>query len=431
MDWVTITIGCIIFSVFGLLFAIISNIKFSPKPDGGSKEVDHEVTRDMFNKVITFFKKFDSDMARSVCSDMFYNSIKTELSGLTRFGIRKDISFAENPETAKSNVNLKLNDGKNSFTVDILYGDYKEKYISTADNKELYSKNIPVSSVALYMIQSEDAQSKESFYCSNCGKQLSIDADSVVCPACGTKYNTESNKWSLTDLQAVNYKKSNSQSGLIGLGVIVLMVLSLVGGLFIPEALFNMIMAICNGALVIATLFYIYYINKALKPLKDISKHDPNFSRMVFQSRIDYLVNLYFKARYFNPQLIKPFASKELVDRLAKDFSEDNELIVDLDIGKKLITKLEVSGEHMVATIKLKLTSVIVNKNRRVKKKKSNAEIKLARHMSARTKVYTDADYITCEGCGANINLTADGKCKYCGNPIDVSKYDWVIREFN
>ena len=35
----------------------------------------------------------------------------------------------------------------------------------------------------------------------------------------------------------------------------------------------------------------------------------------------------------------------------------------------------------------------------------------------------------TCPCCGANINLTLDGKCKCCGDNYDIAMHDWILTD--
>lgn len=38
-------------------------------------------------------------------------------------------------------------------------------------------------------------------------------------------------------------------------------------------------------------------------------------------------------------------------------------------------------------------------------------------------------EQIKCNGCGADIEMNANGKCEYCGNLYYTEKYDWLIED--
>ena len=42
-------------------------------------------------------------------------------------------------------------------------------------------------------------------------------------------------------------------------------------------------------------------------------------------------------------------------------------------------------------------------------------------------KIKHDVSMYRCSGCGAAISLISGGKCEYCGNGLELEKYDWVI----
>lgn len=430
MNWFKITVCCVGFASVSLIYIIFNNIKFA-KLAKGSKPLEHDAALQIFQKFVTFFKDFNAEIAKTVCSEMFYYSITTELKSLQKIGIRKAIAFKANNNIPLPDLDVRLDDGKNNYATGLLIGDYEEKYISTENDNVLYMKKIPLAMLILSVIRSVHQQGKDEFYCSNCGKPLQVEADHIVCSGCGTKYSTESKDWSLTDVRVMNYKAHNIQTNLLMATVVMVLGLSFFGKYLIPAVTFNVLMFGFNAFLVLLTLYYLKRLSRIFKVLQEISRRDPNFSRMVFTSRIEYLINLYFKAKSFNPYLIKPFSDKEFFEKLQAGFSDNNEVLIDLEIKVMEPIGYEEVNDHQVVTVKAQLNTVVVTPKKKVKKKKVKAVIKLARHSNTQTQIFTEADYMPCEGCGASINLAADGLCKYCGSPIDLSKYDWILVAVN
>lgn len=429
MNWFYITLGCIVFAAFSLVYIIVSNIKFA-KPAQDAKQLDRETALILLQKFITFFKDFNAEIAKTICSELFYYSLDTELRALQRVGIRKLITFKEAPSLPHFGQDVRIGDGKNNFATGLLKGEYEEKYINTGNDQVLYTKTVPVATLVLAAIQSGNAFGKEQFYCSNCGIQLKVESNYIVCPRCGTKYNTESKEWALTDVRVMNYQKSNQQTNLIALTIFAALGLSFVGKYLIPVAAHNALMLVLNTALILLTVSYYNRLNRTFKILQKIAKRDLHFSRMVFVSRIEYLINLYFKAKSYNPQLIRAFSSRELSEKLLARYS-DQEVLIDLEIKAVDLIGSENVNDHQVITAKAQLIMVVVDRHKRVRRRKVKTVLKLSRHNDAKTQVFTEADYLLCDGCGASINLTADGQCKYCSNPIDLSKYDWTLVEIN
>lgn len=104
--------------------------------------------------------------------------------------------------------------------------------------------------------------------------------------------------------------------------------------------------------------------------------------------------------------------------------------VVDVDIMKMTLCSYEIKDgmQHAVVKTEMILRSFLDGK---MKEKKENVKMMLSKSESCRSQTVCGPSIMTCSSCGSSLSLIEGKKCAYCGNELDLKKFDWVITEYD
>ena len=202
--------------------------------------------------------------------------------------------------------------------------------------------------------------------------------------------------------------------------------------IIINKFVFGLALVGINLLALVAVIASLVWLNKALSVFKVMAADDPLSSRMTFIKRITYLVRALEMARDFELSKTKPFTTPELYKKIEAVNKYDEYYLLDFNFKNAVLSNYRTEGEYRHVNVKMKIEQLILRKKdnkKKIKKKTKKLNYAVMKHVSAMTQVNEGYKTITCKCCGANINLTIDGKCKCCGDNYDVSRYDWILTD--
>ncbi|MDE6209193.1 MAG: hypothetical protein K2M73_05890 [Lachnospiraceae bacterium] len=62
-----------------------------------------------------------------------------------------------------------------------------------------------------------------------------------------------------------------------------------------------------------------------------------------------------------------------------------------------------------------------------VQNREEKIRLRLAKSIESKTSAVNDIIVYRCQSCGASVSLLNGGKCSYCGNSMEMIRYDWVV----
>lgn len=418
----------IVFISFG--WVSFNNIRFKLNKTGPSANQGllDESTKKMFLKNLTeVYRTSNIKTVMSTVTENLYYSIEAELSILTKLGLRKEVTIipVESPVKGEP-LPFVIDDGKNNMTLSGLDCSYTEKYIDNATGKVLYKKKIPHSLYTIELIKSDILDLKNEYFCSSCGAPMEVNGDFFDCHYCSAHYNTESYSWSASDVIVQNRKNNNSTSNLF-IGFIFMFIAVTLLGLNFPYSILGTISISLDIFLILFSVLCALVVNHQLRYIRKILAADKNFSRSNFKKRVVYLLKRFYLAQGTHSSLIQPLMVSELYKELESVHKYDNYYLLDFDVLALSIKDYYVKNGKQVVSVDIKANTISMNPKKKLRKKKQKIRINVCRDEKTFTNTYDEMKTVNCENCNAPINLAKDGKCKYCGNTFDLSKFDWII----
>lgn len=103
--------------------------------------------------------------------------------------------------------------------------------------------------------------------------------------------------------------------------------------------------------------------------------------------------------------------------------------VVDADITKMTISAYEVKDGMQRATV---TAQMILRRflNGKIEEKRENVRLILSKSAECKSQTVCAPSILTCSSCGGNLSLIEGKKCQYCGNELDLKKFDWVVTEY-
>lgn len=428
-NWLTISIGNFVLCCIILLVVVFRFVKVKgfggTAANGSSNNFDPQLREALTKSITQAFATFNVKAISSIASEMMYYATELTVNALRKVGVRKEISITPDPNCKPLSSNLMAEDGKNAFTVDTIYGSYEERYVDNATDKVLYKRSWPKASCIMELGKSDLAQESKEKFCINCGAPIEKHGDFYDCPHCSAHYTAESYHWQVNKLYPQNMKNNNLFGKVFLLLLLAFILISACASAF-PILLPAVIAA--NVLLLGGTILYGIWASKKLAPWKVLSGSDPQFSRGDFQYRAIYLYKLYRHACDFDLSLLRPFIRPEAFEKIkAHNHYDDDFYFIDLENSQTYVENPRTEGGKQIVDVHMKATVLCRNEKKKLKCKKEKLVFSLYRNEGVKTTVCQGLETITCPQCGANINLSRDGKCAYCGGAYDLADHDWIL----
>lgn len=397
-------------------------MKESENPDDNISEAE----RDRYiGTYLNVFRNLNVKSLLSISTDLFYHQTLADIQHLTSVGLRKDIEFAagENPDGTSMGFAMVL--GKFAWTSHQMNGSCRERIVDSLTDRVLVDKYNPAGWLLLSLNKTPGRTKNEEIYCSGCGTPLLINGELFICKNCGATYTADSYDWVINKFK-LNSSAVTNGATFAGFAVCCLPILALVS-LFVK--FLQPISNVLSCALIFGSIAYliaavIYYI-----ALLKLSSYDRNSSMFKVEDRFLYLTSLFVKSRSGDRSAMKMFMHEGAYNYWLQNDIPTGNRIIDYEFSKLThIKDFIIADGYQHLTIKSTVKMVLFNEQtRQVQKIKRPVSFGLYRRQNTRYESKAAAEIINCSGCGMSINMTADGKCKFCGKEFDVADYDWKI----
>lgn len=151
-----------------------------------------------------------------------------------------------------------------------------------------------------------------------------------------------------------------------------------------------------------------------------IRKNDPRFSIANFYSGVQNKISSVIYAD--NKEQISAFAQKDLSSLLGH-FRD----VVGVDVDRMNMTGFSADQTWQYAGVDVQLILTRYN-GKRCTVRREKMHVDLVKDAASRTQVVCAPAVLKCRSCGASIDLLEGKRCAYCGSELDMSRYDWMIR---
>lgn len=426
-----ITVLTVVIGAIGVLVISLSTVKFKSMSAGdkGKSIIPKDAMENLIKAYNKVYSTFNMKAAQNMLTENMHYTTKCTVDALRKMGLKKEISYKVDAELAKvmdqQAINIVMEDGKNDLTIASIPCDYTETYIDSASDKKLYSKTRKAQ-LSVAFLKSNQVEKDKETYCINCGTPMESHGDFFDCPSCKSHYSAENYKWSINSVQVI--ERSNVLTGFILAGIVALVLLSGAAAI-VNKFVFGLAVVGVNLGVFAGVMAYLAWLNKIFSVYKVMAVDDPLATRQSFFARITYLVRTLEMARDFDISKTKGFMASDIYEKIKAANKYDDYFLVDFELKNGVLSNYRTEGEYRHVDVKLKLEQLILHtgKKKKIKKKTKKLNYAVMKHVNAKTQVNEGVKLIVCKNCGANINLTLDGKCKYCGDNYDISEHDWVL----
>lgn len=424
-----------------------------------NEERNASVYRDMTNMARCFpdvYAKYYSDVYRDtdlmeMTTQPFWQSMRLSKRRLNAKGLSIDLELtADTSQKKVRNASVDISsDGAN------LVGLYRQNVITKrkfAQNGNKIRTKKEYEHLNIFMLQGK--VEGENATCPNCGHVGKMAEFIDGCDSCGSlftvkDFETKVSGFSLEENTAVKLKRSMNKTAIIlgiitgalmltaaiCLGLVILLLLMGNDGLAAVGSVWGFMLAydfVQVGFRCIWILIVLYFILRI-------------FLLNVYRSRIrgeeivqnaipwfsgeDFCQNLEYKLRNIhmtdNASEVAAFASCSL-EQVVEKYKD----VVDCNVTLCRFKGAYEQDDHYVvkALITMRLT---LYKGRKIRTKYEKLMLTLDGRKNVINKKEIALREYKCEGCAGSINILEGSSCKYCGAPIDYSKYGWVIKEYS
>jgi predicted lipid-binding transport protein (Tim44 family) len=178
-------------------------------------------------------------------------------------------------------------------------------------------------------------------------------------------------------------------------------------------------------------------VEQNLINMDEILKYDSNFSENKFKSFVDNVfIQIHLAIMTGEIEKIRHFVSNDIYDEITskvKSLKEKGliQMYDEINVKQTTLLKSEIKDNCMI--INVNITSRYMDylmdkdgnfvsgiKNDRVQKEnylKFKKNLDFSEQSNARK----------CPGCGANIDVNANGLCSYCGTTYNLEDKDWIL----
>ncbi len=388
----------------------------------------------MFEKGKQFLREyrgyFEGKESRASFSQSLWYSMLLRRNRLKSKNIRYSFQFDDTKDPSQPDTAVWGLDGKNTLINVSVNGATTETY--QRNEKKLYThcQNSIIDIMFVSATKHEDI-----LICPHCGATQKTEDLLDGCNYCGTQFQLEDFKekvvsYTLEELWTDSMKRRSRTYLLIGILFVLLFTFwGQEPGWYLFETFitYTLLMLFIVGITIYCTNIYSVFSSgssqiKWYSVGSKIRKHDKNFSALAFIGSLDYKL----KAIHFAE------APEELQGFCQIDLSEILPLyknVVDCNVKKYAIKSFETDAQNRIVKINVTL-ELLVDTAKRLLKKTEKISLTLIKDKANETQSVCDAVAYTCDSCGGSISLLKGGVCEYCGNKLDMRKYDWVITDY-
>lgn len=171
--------------------------------------------------------------------------------------------------------------------------------------------------------------------------------------------------------------------------------------------------------------------------MNEILKYDPNFTESKFKSFVDNVfIQIHLHIMTKEPEKIKHFVSDELYETIYnKTETLNKKKLIQMydEINVKQTTILNYSIKDNKMVIEVNITSrymdYLIDEDGNFVSGINDRRIEKENYLTFEKPInYQSTGSVRkCPGCGASIDVNANGKCAYCGTTYNLKDTDWVL----
>ena len=154
----------------------------------------------------------------------------------------------------------------------------------------------------------------------------------------------------------------------------------------------------------------------------NVRKYDEHFSVAAFYSE---LTNKLASVHFADTQA----GANAFFETDRMDLPEKYKDTVDMDIADINVNDFRVADGMQQLRVDATL-ELLTDREQRLRREKEKLRLTLVRAEQCRTEAVCAPAVLKCRGCGASIALEEGKTCAHCGRVLDLSEFDWVIREY-
>ena len=271
------------------------------------------------------------------------------------------------------------------------------------------------------MIYSYVFEGEKNFTCKNCGMSSSIKEFESGCPYCHTSYNMEYQNKELGSKHyydlTIKSKKYIYVTYLIDFIVSLLITLTFILDTSRTFYIFDMLKVLLGTILISLLLFYVFYYLDAMIILPGIKKwkERENKKQEEFWQSLNYGDKE--KTKFFNNV---NYSLRQLY------YSDKEKNVVDFDIiDYNYFRTYNNNDDGLYVDVNTEIR-IVYFINGKIKSKKDNITYRFKQIKNA-SELKEGTNLITCPNCSSSISIS-NGKCEYCGTPINYYQ-EWYLEE--
>ncbi len=304
-----------------------------------------------------------------------------------------------------------------------MQGEMIYKYETASEKLEFSTKLPPVISIV-----STD-QTPESRICPNCGSNVDPKDALEGCKSCGTLFRVTDYDFKVSG-ESLFHTKVNIGGiyiGCLAATFILSFLVLLQVNSYIPIH-FVLFLSLFATAIIGPCLVFIMSIVTSVPGIfrlnakfripafcTQLRRNDPNISAEEFEAEMLSRIRTFFLAETTDDIRVvsgaKPGQFQDIVDVRIKEV-------------KKIALVPNKDFQIVRAHVILDLVRL---KNNKLVREDGNYAFDIYRLATTKTELRTDKEIYTCPSCASSLSILDGGRCKFCGNTTDLSRYGWVL----
>lgn len=172
--------------------------------------------------------------------------------------------------------------------------------------------------------------------------------------------------------------------------------------------------------------------------MEKILREDKDFSESKFKAKADNIfIQIYTAVMKKDLTRVKHFVSEDLYKKFEQKIQilDDEGLIQvygELNVSDTEIVRIIENDYNYEIEVRLLTKYLDYKLDKQTRNIVSgNDEIRVIKNMKMIFSKIKNAKTLEvarkCPGCGANMDITMNGKCEYCGSIFKLDEYDWVL----
>ncbi len=171
--------------------------------------------------------------------------------------------------------------------------------------------------------------------------------------------------------------------------------------------------------------------------MNDILKYDSSFTESKFKSFVDNVfIQIHLAVMMKEPEKIKHFVSEDIYQNIinrVENLKQRNviQMYDEINVKQTTILREEVKNDFM--EIEVNITSrymdYLMDEDGNFISGINTERIQKENYLVFRKKIdFLQQESVRkCPGCGASIDVNANGLCSYCGTTYNLEDKDWVL----